>query len=224
MQLINMAKKKKIDWLNHFLEFIVVVIGILLAFQLNTCSQEKKELALVDEHIESLIVETKFNVDLIKSSISNSEAILGIVDTLLVAVSDPERLEREHFLTFKAMGLQVGYLKKNAYNTLVTTGDIRFIEDFELQNDIISLYEYYKWTDGVNEMSRNTFIEYYLPYMMEYMDLSGGSLQAQDLYDNKKFKNILSTYTFSLTALLERQKATLEEMQAFIDKHGTDNE
>lgn len=214
-----MVKARKIDWLNHFLEFIVVVIGILLAFQLNTCSEEKKERSLIDQHLESIVNETEFNATQIKLSIENVEDILGIVDTLLVIVDDPERLEKEYFLTFKAMGIGTGYTKKNAYNTLVTSGDIRFIDNFELQNDIVALYEYYKWTEGVNLMTRNTFTEYYLPYMINYMDMSDGKLQEQEIYNGKKFKNILSTYSYSLNALLIRKKDNLSEVEAFLDKY-----
>ena len=45
-----MTTKKKIDWLNHGLEFIVVVIGILLDFQLNTWSEQRKQRLIIDEH------------------------------------------------------------------------------------------------------------------------------------------------------------------------------
>jgi len=36
--------KQRIDWLNHSLEFVVVIVGILIAFQLNKCSIERSQL------------------------------------------------------------------------------------------------------------------------------------------------------------------------------------
>jgi len=35
--------KQRIDWLNHGLEFVVVIVGILIAFQLNQCAIDKNQ-------------------------------------------------------------------------------------------------------------------------------------------------------------------------------------
>ena len=50
-----MSKRKfRIDWLNHSLEFIVVLIGILIAFQLNQCSTDKQNKKTSDTHLEEI--------------------------------------------------------------------------------------------------------------------------------------------------------------------------
>jgi len=46
-----MPIRNKIDWLKHTLEFIVVTIGILIAFQLNKCSVEKAQKKTIGIHI-----------------------------------------------------------------------------------------------------------------------------------------------------------------------------
>lgn len=214
-----MAKKKKIDWLNHFLEFIVVVIGILLAFQLNTCSERKKEDAIVESHISKIIEETRFNKGRVKGVQKNSETMLTMLDTLFIAINDEERLKKEHFLTFKLMSLDYLYIKKNAYNTLVTTGDIRHIDNLDLQNDVVSLYEYYNWAEGYDVMTRNIFSDYYFPYMMENMDMIGGTVQPQDTYNGKEFTNILSSYRYSITNRLERQQQLENRIEEFLEKY-----
>ena len=215
-----MRGTKRIDWLNHFLEFIVVVIGILLAFQLNTCSEKKKESELVKSHIENIIEETKFNLNRVKGIQKNSQDLLTMIDTLFVAIADEDRIKREHFLTYKIMGLDYLYIKKNAYNTLVTTGDIRFIDTLELQEGIVSLYEYYTWAEGYDTMTRNVFTDYYYPYMMSNMDMMGMP-QKQEVYNNKAFKNILSSYKYSVTGRLQRQKQLEKIMTDFLEKFDT---
>jgi len=65
--------KRKIDWLNHGLEFTVVIIGILLAFQLNTCSERRKDNKIVKTHLDQLIEETSLNKYYMKNGIKYSE-------------------------------------------------------------------------------------------------------------------------------------------------------
>jgi len=216
-----MAKRKKIDWLNHFLEFIVVVIGILLAFQLNTCSEKKKEDAIVDSHISKIIEETNFNMGRIKGIQKNSESMLAMLDTLFVAIKDKERLKSEHFLTFRLMSLDYLYIKKNAYNTLVATGDIRHIDNLELQNDVVSLYEYYSWAEGYDVMTRNVFTDYYYPYMMNNMDMLGGNVQPQETYNSKEFTNILGSYRYSIVGRLGKQQELEKRVEEFLEKYDT---
>lgn len=211
--------KRKIDWLNHLLEFAVVVVGILLAFQLNTCSENKKEDTLVSSHISKVVEETKFNKDRVLNIQKSSENMIAMIDTLSLAIEQPERLEKQHFLTFKLMNLEYLYLKKNAYNSMVTTGDIRFVENVDLQNDVISLYEYYVWAEGYDLMARNVFTDYYFPYMMNNVDMKGGKMQDLAVYQSKEFKNILSSYRYSILGRLERQKELEKNIDQFLEKY-----
>ena len=95
-----MGKTKKIDWLNHFLEFIVVVVGILLAFQLNTCREAKKETSLVMGHVTNIVEETEFNRKQLETGKNNSERLLQKLDTLIKITAKPEldQAQRIHSL------------------------------------------------------------------------------------------------------------------------------
>lgn len=211
-----MRSTKKIDWLNHFLEFIVVVIGILLAFQLNTCSEDKKESALVEEHIQNIIEETEFNKRTIVTSLSLSEDLLKDIDSILMELRSTQDITKINQLSFKALSINPLYLKKTAYNSLKESGDIRFIDDFNLKNDIITIYEYYEWADGVDEMTLSTYRNFYFPYLIENFDMLNASNQEDKVYLNKKFANIMSSYRYALYTRIMQNKQTIEKMEAFI--------
>jgi|GEM_PF-711554 len=215
-----MRGTRKIDWLNHFLEFIVVVIGILLAFQLNTCSEKKKEGKLVDEHIKHIVEETSLNKNLLESSIKNSERILSLLDTAIALTGkDPIPLEKVHSISLELMSLDYIYIKKNSYNSLVQTGDIRFIENSTLQNDVISLYEYYGWLEGLDDSSRITYLENYMPYATKNFDFINYVPQNEEVYTNKLYRNYLSVYKYSLKYRLEKQKEIMGYMNDFLDNY-----
>ncbi|MEM9824808.1 MAG: hypothetical protein AAF985_27225 [Bacteroidota bacterium] len=43
---------KDTDWVNHTFEFAVVLIGILIAFQLNRCSDNLSKVSLLKNHFD----------------------------------------------------------------------------------------------------------------------------------------------------------------------------
>ncbi|QIE59736.1 hypothetical protein G5B37_09235 [Rasiella rasia] len=213
-----MRGTKKIDWLNHFLEFIVVVIGILLAFQLNTCREDKKEQALVSSHAENVLEETLFNQKQIQAGMNTSEMLLHKLDSLITITSKESfSIEQAHILSMELMALDYLYIKKNAYNSMVETGDIRFMTNTQMQTDIISLYEYYKWLEGVDMSTRTAYLNNYLPYATENFDLVTSKPQAATIYSNKLFRNYLSVYQYSLRFRLQKQKDLLVVVNNFLE-------
>lgn len=74
LKILKLNKEKyHIDWLNHALEFIVVVIGILLAFQLNKCSDENKNKKIIKNHLYQIYEETILNKNYLAQSIEENE-------------------------------------------------------------------------------------------------------------------------------------------------------
>jgi ribosomal protein S17E len=212
-----MSRSKKIDWLNHLLEFTVVVIGILLAFQLNTCREDRKESTLVNEHIKNIIEESEFNQRNLEYAIHYSDTLLNAIDTLLVEFRGDENVAKMNRLSMQILSINPLYIKKNAYSSLKESGDIRFIKDFDLKNEIILLYEYYSWAEGVDKVTMNTYQDYYYPYMVKNLDLMQGEVQTLENYTNKEFKNIVAGYRYTLAMRLKQNKETLSKINAFLE-------
>ena len=58
---------QKINWTNHAIEFITVVIGILMAFWLNNYNEERKDTHQANQYLQSIqeeIIENKKEVEL----------------------------------------------------------------------------------------------------------------------------------------------------------------
>lgn len=220
-----MRGTSRIDWLNHFLEFIVVVIGILLAFQLNTCSEQKKQQKLVDNHVQKILEETQFNKNMLEGSVKSSKRLLALLDSTVAETGKPViNLRKVHTLSMQLLSLDYLYIKKNAYNSLVQTGDIRYMNDPVLQNDIISLYEYYGWLEGLDGSSRTTYLENYMPYATENFDFINYVPQQEDVYTNKLYRNYLSVYSYSMQFRLQKQEEVLGYMNEFLtDYNGNEN-
>ena len=209
--------KRKIDWLNHFLEFIVVVIGILLAFQLNTCSSNKKEARTIQNHIEQIAEETKFNLGSIDGSIRLGELNQRKLDTIFQIIFSTKDFNEINRLSIDLLNIGGVYFKKNAYSTMVQSGDIRFIKDLEKKQEIVGLYEYYKWVESIESLSLNDFNEDYYPYVKKHFDIVGGTIQSEEVYTGKEFKNILAAYSHLLGMKVRKYKDCKKEMEEYLN-------
>jgi len=216
-QLKRMTKKKlRIDWLNHGLEFIVVIIGILIAFQLNKCSSENQQEKTVDIHLEQIRQEAEFNKKTLESALALGESNIGKMDTVFVLLEQKGNYEEINQLAIELLNLGGAYFRKNAFQNLVESGDIRFIKNFETKQRIINLYEYYKWTESFDEISRTLYMQDYYPYIKNNFDLITAKRQEEEVYQSKLFKNILASYKQTSENRIQKYRDCIREIDNYL--------
>jgi hypothetical protein len=89
-----MAKKKqkapnvKIEWLNHLLGFLGVILGVLIAFWLNNWAQNRKELQVARVALSNIQNELERNRESLDSVILENETQLAFFEAYLVKTAD----------------------------------------------------------------------------------------------------------------------------------------
>lgn len=209
--------KKKIDWLNHFLEFAVVLIGIMIAFQLNQCSQERTQQKLVDEHRQYLLDETRFNQKNVDNAIESAQYYLSSIDTVLSLIERNQGLESVNRLALELLNIGTVYIRKNAYTSLIQSGDVRYIREFEAKRRIIDLYEYYQLVATADKIALDSYLNDYYPYLKANFDLANRRMQARSVYRSRTFLNALSTYRYGLMNRLAVYKNCRDRMAEYIE-------
>ncbi len=209
--------KAKIDWPNHLISFVLIVMSILMAFQLEKCSSDRKEDTLVDAHIYEIVEETRYNRRNLTGLIGKLTEDQFQLDTLLQLIHAEEGdVRRINGLVFKMMNVGGLYLKKNAYASFTESGDIRFLDDFEEKSDLVALYEYYKLAEIQNTLLVESFNERYFKHVSENLDLYRARPQPIASYRDRTFVNSISSYRFFLTVCLRVYKQSLALMDEFI--------
>jgi signal peptidase I len=204
---------------------VVVIIGILAAFELESISNENAEKRTVEMHFQQIIDETNFNKSNVKYAIKTGELNLKKCDSLLALLSEGKssNLKTINRLSLELLELGVVYTRKNAYNSLIESGDIKLIQDFQLKNEIIKLYEYYKWVDGYEQISLDNYNKVFYPYLIDNLDLIDGSLQNEQIYFSKKFKNSVATYRYSMKNKLGKYHECLSVIEDFLEEKASAN-
>ncbi len=212
-----MEKKRfRVDWLNHALEFFVVIIGILIAFQLNNYSENRKREATLANHREFLLEETKDN----QASLAYAEKTVGrslkILDSLNNAINSGEEVEQIKTLALKLVDDSgYFYIRRNAYKTLTESGDIRFL-GFKEKKDIVSLYGYYDWTEAVQTQSYDGF-DTYFEFLKSNTDLYNSEILDRKVFESRLFSNILGTYRFLLQAKQNKYRDCQKIVALFLE-------
>lgn len=213
--------KRTIDWPNHLISFVLIVLSILMAFQLEKCSSDRKEDKLVDAHFFEIVEETRYNKQNLADLIDKLTDDQRQLDTLLQMIhaedGDPGIINP---LVFKMMNVGGLYIKKNAYASFTESGDIRFVDDFDKKTSLVQLYEYYKLAEGQNQLLIESFNERYFKHVAENLDLYRATPQPIESYQDRAFVNSISSYRYFLFTCLRTYKQCLGYMDEFIKENG----
>lgn len=176
-------------------EILLVVIGILIALQINTWSKEKQnkahEVATLINLKEDLIIQK----ELIKEQIDYEVEIIQKLDyTKLYIADDADKSVLAHFFSELA-GRHTFKANRATFNNMISNGSINLILNDDLQNNIV---RYFQRLDYVESVVNNNNL-----YMV---DATFGAFAANNGLGLEIDENneIISTTVFS-----NRHKATI---------------
>lgn len=139
----SMMKKNKFSsYLLYALgEIILVVIGILIALQVNNWNENKKKNELRKQYLSSLISDTVKDTLMLKRALKTIEADLAVMTSLKNRLSKPSanmdtvrQIARYEYLPFFDPSNE---LNRNTITSLLATGDLNLF-DKDIQNTILT--------------------------------------------------------------------------------------
>lgn len=211
--------KSRIDWLNHAIGFFVVLIGILLAFQLDKCHNSNQQEKLVREHWNAIIEESVFNLAVMEDAKDYSQNNLQKIDSLYGLIYGKADLNLINKKCIELLNLGQCYINKNAFNNLIQSGDIRYIKNFKHKTEVIALYEYYKWVEAMDKINLDSYIKNYQPYVMEHLNLSNNRPVSREIYEARKFLNSLGSYRYTVDLRIKKYNECITRIQEFLETH-----
>lgn len=202
--------KRNNNWLNHFLNFLAVILGVYLAFYVN-------ERAKISENTKESIVLMKSLFNDLKSDIAIYEDFQipentihkKNVDSLLISIINNRLDSIDAQLPFV---FQVQNFAPNAstYSSLKSSGKLGLIEDLDLQK---KLSEYYDGTviesSRKGEFQAEYFTDVLLDWSITNIDLLEMKLLKKD--DLLVFKNMLVIYSSLIEQKTDSYRNIVEE-------------
>lgn len=214
-----------------FGEILLVVIGILIALQINNWNEINKNKSTESEYLKELLEDFELNLQKSQQVTSRIEDVLPQLKGLLEqsALEQPTISVDSMNNAFKLLNSMPAYSSTDrAYNNLIGSGDFKLITNSKIKTEIA---DYYKALDILN-LVQNThemqLVNAFQPYIMEYLDYQAVSMirienytlpepVEKDLiltvFKDRKFRNIVTLKFDILTDLLELNQG-LEEINA----------
>ena len=167
------------DWFAVVVEVLVVIVGLMLAFQLDRWREQ--QIDRQDEHayIDRLIVDIEEDIPTIETAIEIAELRLEFVNKLMAVAVDP-RTALDQPAVFLAAVNQASFtfapsLTRHTFDDLRTTGNMRLIRDSDIKD---ALFDYYGW-----EESQRQFRPIQISVEFRHFELAAGVLtHAQENY------------------------------------------
>lgn len=130
-------------------EIILVVIGILIALQINTWNKEKQNIAHEIATLNNLVEDLEIQQELIQEQIDYEIVVLSQIDSAKAYVSDEANKAILARFFSDLAGRHTFKANRATFNNMIASGSINLVRDDALQNSIIKYYQRLDYTESV---------------------------------------------------------------------------
>ena len=205
-------------------EIMLVVIGILIALQVNNWNQQTYERNLEEKYIQELLQDFNENM-------GNADRVLRLLDTALpklIALLEQSALEAPNVPVdslnnwFRVVNEMPTYRSTDrAYTNITGSGELKIISSDEIKYAIARYYSYLEVTKIVQNTHELELVETFQPYIIENLDFQAVNFERVGDYTlpaavdedailsvlhTQHFRNIITTKWTIMTDLLNQYR------------------
>ena len=190
---------KNITWLNHLLNFLAVILGVFLAFSINSLAERQKQHKELGEITRSLIEDLEvdrqsYEERVIPSNIEQSENLEQVIKDIV----DPESAVQ----TTANLGIDNYSPSGSTYLSITSSGKINLIGDLEIRKE---LSYYYDMLAEESKMKGQLQADFFLNELMSWMidNTTLLDVQTEDLQGNMAIANMMALYKALIDSKVE---------------------
>lgn len=179
-----------INWPEAILNFIAVILGVFLAFQIESSAADAREEKELEEIIQSFVKELENDHrNYVDYQIPSNEAISASIDTLLILIKGGEEGGQLNL----PLDLNNYSPVSSTYSSVVSSGKFSLIKDLQIKKGITN---YYESLSSEAEQRGQVQVEYFLkeiiPWLVANTDLL--NVELEDFLEDDEFANLLLIY------------------------------
>jgi hypothetical protein len=176
-------------------EILLVVIGILIALQINNWNENNKLRNQEKQYIYRLLIENK------KNSITFSDEIKRLEKNNLIIKKFSDALNTKTFSDSLLIQSASDYMifgsvypifspSTSTYKDLSSTGNLNLIEDIKLREQIVKYYEAYEFAETNFQININWAIPIDAPLFIETNAIKFDSKYTKSLFSEQSIKDL----------------------------------
>ncbi len=209
---------KKINWQYTFGEILIVIIGISIAFNMNKCAEHSKNETQRNQYLSNIKNDVITDKTVLEENVITLEKKIKTVDEILpnLNTDSPDKMLVVGKI-FELMNLVDFTQKDNTYQTLINSGDLKLIDDFELKTAIEKHYSYYEIMMKGYQRLENIQKEYVGNYFIYHTDFDDFRNRKFGFKDEKLLKNIIMSMKGAFEIKLKATKKGVESCDRLIE-------
>jgi hypothetical protein len=202
-------------------EIILVVIGILIALQINNWNENQKQNNIKDAYLKSIEKELRTDVALIKKSISIQEVQMAkhkaIQDRITSKQATIDTLIKIGRFELDPIISQFDGFNNNTYNSLIASGQIELI-DRAVKNDLFELNKLQEASVAQFRDNYTRYSEYTSIHLSEYpidlyiVEINKGPI-ADYLWEHSDTRSFLTSYNRMATIRRDMYQFSLKKLK-----------
>lgn len=145
-------------------EILLVVVGILIALQINNWNEARKDSERAQAHLAQLQSDLAFNVEELEFMAEGHAELVGelafAIGVLKREAIQPDEVERFKWAILRIRQYPPVALHTGGYDTMVASGDLSVIKDQALKSKIVTVHSAYtQATERVRKMGDSLSLE-----------------------------------------------------------------
>lgn len=156
-------------------EILLVVIGILIALQVDNWNTQNKQALELRESLLNLQDELDENIEYLEDEIIDFDTELSELESAIKSFNDLS--DNEHSLSeingvlFRFQRVAFVPLRENAYRKLIESGTVDFIANDSLKRELIRMEYAFSYFEREKLSMERDYETTFKPYYMQYVDL-----------------------------------------------------
>jgi len=211
---------KKINWNYTLGEILIVIIGITIAFSMNKCAENKQNASLEKLYLENLrddIETDKTNLEqnLVKLT-TKKEILENTFKYFNPIVPKRDSVLTMHF--FQTAEIIEFSPKTTTHQTLINSGDLKLITNFDLKTTIQGHYRAYGKLQQDYDRMVNISKKYIADYFVYNLDFDKFRRGEKAFTDEKLMKSIMQSMYGAVGIKITSTKLGIESCETSIEK------
>ncbi|MDN3642910.1 DUF6090 family protein [Lutimonas halocynthiae] len=205
-------------------EIVLVVIGILIALQINTWNEERKENKIEGNYLKEMLEDYQTNLSRSEKVIKEYESMIptlkGLIEqSLLEKPSISVDSLNKACMTINNMPTYSS--SDRVYNNLIGSGDLKLLKNKALKTELSFYFEKLNILKLVQTTHELELVESFQPYIIDHMDFlavaprrlaeyrlptPNENDKILEVLHDSKFRNIITLKWVIITDLLEQNR------------------
>lgn len=209
---------KNINWKDHLISLLVVILGISIAYSLEGWRESRKEKVLETAYLKALQEDLQNDFDQLDTLLKVDLSRMTMLNRLAEVTYNPaaSRDSLGYYIRFLIFH-QSFEPQRAAYEAITSSGNLNLISDFELRGRLIELYsQWYRGSGQYDEAVMEFTNQFMRPFTIYNVEFLSGIDVKKDFIDKSSFKNMIFSYQAVFEARLNFQKDLLRELEELI--------